>query len=138
MTMRLQNYALGEWVEGTGKFTELFHAVTGEPVAEASSAGLDFGAMARHAREVGGPALRRLTFHQRARMLKALATHLTEHKARFYAVSEATGATKGDHWIDVDGGIGTLFAYASRGRRELPDQPFFVDGPPEAISKGGT
>src|SRR5947209_4995124 len=106
--MRLQNYALGQWVEGTGKFTDLFHAVTGEQVAEASSAGLDFAAMADHARTVGGPALRRLTFHQRARMLKALATHLTAHKPRFYAVSAMTGATKADHWIDIDGGIGTL------------------------------
>ena len=135
---RLQNYALGEWVEGTGNFTELFHAVTGEHVAEASSAGLDFKAMAQYARTVGGPALRRMTFHQRARMLKALAVHLTERKPEFYTVSEATGATKGDHWIDIDGGIGTLFAYASRGRREFPDEPFFIDGPTEALSKGGT
>ncbi|AHG91243.1 phenylacetic acid degradation protein paaN [Gemmatirosa kalamazoonensis] len=136
--MRLQNYALGQWVEGTGKFTELFHAVTGEKVAEASSAGLDFRGMAEYARTVGGPALRRLTFHQRARMLKALAVYLTERKTEFYKVSEATGATKGDHWIDIDGGIGTLFAYASRGRREFPDETFYVDGPTEALSKGGT
>jgi oxepin-CoA hydrolase/3-oxo-5,6-dehydrosuberyl-CoA semialdehyde dehydrogenase len=136
--MRLQNYALGQWIEGTGKFTDLFHAVTGEKVAEASSAGLDFKAMAEYARTVGGPALRRMTFHQRARMLKALAVHLTDRKAEFYRVSEATGATKGDHWIDIDGGIGTLFAYASRGRREFPDESFYVDGPTEALSKGGT
>jgi oxepin-CoA hydrolase/3-oxo-5,6-dehydrosuberyl-CoA semialdehyde dehydrogenase len=136
--MRLQNYALGRWTEGTGKFTPLHHAVTGEQVAEASSAGLDFAAMAAYAREVGGPTLRRMTFHQRARMLKALAIYLNERKPAFYTVSEATGATKGDHWIDIDGGIGTLFAYASRGRREFPDEPVYVDGPPEAISKGGT
>ena len=135
--MRLQNYALDRWVEGTGKFTDLFHAVTGDKVAEASSAGLDFAAMAAHARAVGGPTLRRMTFHERARMLKALALYLTERKPAFYRVSDATGATKSDHWIDVDGGIGTLFAYASRGRRELPDQPFHVDGGPEALSKGG-
>jgi oxepin-CoA hydrolase/3-oxo-5,6-dehydrosuberyl-CoA semialdehyde dehydrogenase len=136
--MRLQSYALGQWVEGTGKFTDLFHAVTGEKVAEASSQGLDFQAMAEHARTVGGPALRRMTFHQRARMLKALAVYLTERKAEFYRISEATGATKGDHWIDIDGGIGTLFAYASRGRRDFPDETFYVDGPTEALSKGGT
>jgi oxepin-CoA hydrolase/3-oxo-5,6-dehydrosuberyl-CoA semialdehyde dehydrogenase len=136
--MRLQNYALDQWVEGTSKYTPLHHAVTGDPVAEASSAGLDFAAMARHAREVGGPVLRRMTFHQRARMLKALAIYLNERKPAFYKVSEATGATKGDHWIDIDGGIGTLFAYASRGRRDFPDEPVYVDGPPEAISKGGT
>jgi oxepin-CoA hydrolase/3-oxo-5,6-dehydrosuberyl-CoA semialdehyde dehydrogenase len=135
--MRLQNYALGQWVEGTGKFTDLFHAVTGDRVAEASSEGLDFAAMAEFARREGGPRLRRMTFHERARMLKALAVYLTDRKEQFYRVSEATGATKGDHWIDIDGGIGTLFAYASRGRRELPDEPFFVDGPAEALSKGG-
>ncbi len=135
--MRLQNYALGEWIEGTGKFTDLFHAVTGEKVAEASSEGLDFAAMADFARREGGPRLRRMTFHERARMLKALAMYLSERKEQFYRVSEATGATKGDHWIDIDGGIGTLFAYASRGRRELPDEPFYVDGAPEALSKGG-
>jgi oxepin-CoA hydrolase / 3-oxo-5,6-dehydrosuberyl-CoA semialdehyde dehydrogenase len=135
--MRLQNYALGQWVEGTGKFTELFHAVTGEQVAEASSQGLDFAAMAEFARSEGGPRLRKMTFHERARMLKALAVYLTERKEQFYRVSEATGATKGDHWIDIDGGIGTLFAYASRGRRDLPDEPFYVDGAAEALSKGG-
>jgi oxepin-CoA hydrolase/3-oxo-5,6-dehydrosuberyl-CoA semialdehyde dehydrogenase len=138
VTTRLQNYALGQWVEGTGNFQTLTHAVTGEVVGETSSQGLDFRAMVEHARTVGGPALRRLTFHERARMLKALAVYLTERKPAFYAVSSWSGATKSDHWIDVDGGIGTLFAYASRARRELPDQPYFVDGPVEQISKGGT
>src|SRR5690349_229479 len=128
--MRLKNFAMGEWVEGTGKGTELFDAVTGETVAVASSEGLDFKGMAEYARTVGGPALRRMTFHERARMLKALAQYLTVRKEQFYRVSARTGATKGDHWIDIDGGIGTLFAYASRGRRELPDETFFVDGPP--------
>ena len=135
--MRLKNYALGQWVEGTGKGTELYNAVNGEPVAVASSEGLDFKAMAEYARTVGGPTLRRMTFHERARMLKALAQYLTARKEEFYRVSAATGATKGDHWIDIDGGIGTLFAYASRGRRELPDETFYVDGPVEALSKGG-
>jgi len=87
---------------------------------------------------VGGPALRRMTFHERARMLKALAMHLTERKQEFYAVSAATGATMGDHWIDIDGGFGTLFVYASKGRREFPDETFYVDGPMEPLSKGGT
>jgi len=134
----LQNYALGGWAAGTGNFTTLVNAVTGEPVAEASSQGLDFRAMAEYARAVGGPALRRMTFHERARMLKALAVALTARKEEFYRVSSWTGATKTDHWIDIDGGIGTLFAYASRGRREFPDEPFYVDGPVEQISKGGT
>ena len=135
--MRLKNYAMGEWVEGTGRTTDLFHAVTGEKIAEASSGGLDFKGMLEYGRKVGGPALRRMTFHERARMLKALAIHLTARKEEFYRVSAATGATKTDHWIDIDGGIGTLFAYASRGRREFPDETFYVDGPVEALSKGG-
>ena len=135
---RLLNYVQGEWVEGSGKATELFHAVTGEKIAEATTGGIDFAGMVDHARRVGGPALRKMTFHERARMLKAMATHLTAQKELFYAVSAATGATKGDSWIDIDGGIGTLFAYASKGRRELPDETFYVDGAVEPLSKGGT
>lgn len=136
--MKLMNYALGAWVEGTGRVAELFHAVTGEKVAEASSGGLDFRAMTTYARTVGGPRLRALTFHQRAAMLKAMAKHLTERKDALYAVSAATGATKTDSWIDIDGGIGTFFAYASRGRREFPNETFHVEGPTEPLSKGGT
>ena len=138
MTTRLQSYAQGQWVEGTGNFTTLTHAVTGEPVAEASSQGLDFRGMAEYARRVGGPALRRLTFHERARLLKALALALTARKEEFYRVSAWTGATRSDHWIDIDGGIGTLFAYASRGRRDFPDETFYVDGPVEPLGKGGS
>ena len=136
--MRLQNFVMGEWVDGTGKRTELVHAVTGEVIGDASTGGIDFKAMAEWARATGGPALRKMTFHQRARMLKALAVYLTQHKEEFYRISAMTGATKADHWIDIDGGIGTLFAYASRGRRDLPDETFYVDGPTEQISKGGT
>ena len=136
--MRLLNYALGEWVAGTGTGTPLHHAVTGAEVARASSDGLDFKAMLEYGRGVGGPALRALTFHQRARILKALAQYLTARKDEFYRVSAWTGATKGDTWIDVDGGFGTLFAYASRGRREFPDETYFVDGAVEGLSKGGT
>ncbi|HNR21360.1 MAG TPA: aldehyde dehydrogenase family protein, partial [Bacteroidia bacterium] len=136
--MKLKNYALGNWVEGLGKGTMLYNAVTGDEVAEASSAGLDFNAMLNYARTVGGPKLRKLTFHERARLLKALALYLTEKKDLFYKLSSATGATKIDSWIDIDGGIGTLFAYASKGRRELPDQPFLVEGNIEPLSKTGT
>ena len=136
--MRLRNYAMDEWVAGTGAGTMLHHAVTGEAIGSASSEGLDFKAMLEHGRTVGGPALRALTFHQRARILKALAQYLTARKEEFYRVSSWTGATRGDSWIDVDGGFGTLFAYASRGRREFPDETYFVDGGPEALSKGGT
>jgi oxepin-CoA hydrolase/3-oxo-5,6-dehydrosuberyl-CoA semialdehyde dehydrogenase len=136
--MRLQSYAQGEWVTGTGKPTELFHAVTGEKVAEASSEGLDFKCMLEYGRRVGGPKLRALTFHQRARMLKAMAQHLMARKDELYQVSAATGATKTDSWIDIEGGIATFFTYASQGRREFPDETFYVDGSVQPISKGGT
>jgi oxepin-CoA hydrolase/3-oxo-5,6-dehydrosuberyl-CoA semialdehyde dehydrogenase len=135
---RLQHYALGGWVTSGGKAVDLVHAVTGERVAEATSAGLDFKAMAEYARAVGGPALRAMTFHERARMLKAMARYLMERKDTFYAISAATGATRTDSWIDIEGGIGTFFAYSSRARRELPNETFYVDGPTEPLSKGGT
>jgi oxepin-CoA hydrolase/3-oxo-5,6-dehydrosuberyl-CoA semialdehyde dehydrogenase len=138
MALKLKNYALGQWVEGTGKSAELVHAVTGETIAEASSGGLDFKAMADYARSVGGPRLRKLTFHQRAHMLKAIAKYLMERKDAFYALSAATGATKTDSWVDIEGGIGTFFAYSSRGRRDFPNETFYVDGPLEPLSKGGT
>lgn len=135
---QLQNYACGEWVAGTGTQAVMHHAVTGEAFAQTSSGGLDFKAMLEHARTVGGPTLRALTFHQRAALLKALAKHLMERKDALYAVSAATGATKADSWVDIEGGIGTLFAYSSRGRREFPNETFYVEGPVEPLSKGGT
>lgn len=135
---RLENFVNGHWVRGTGAGTDLFHAVSGEKIAEASTDGIDFAGMVEYARSVGGPSLRRLTFHQRALMLKAMAQRLMELKEEFYAVSAATGATRTDSWIDIEGGIGTFFAYASRGRREFPNETFYVDGPAEPLSKGGT
>src|SRR5687767_13311521 len=136
--VRLENYARGEWVPGTGSAVPLVHAVTGETIAEASSNGLDFAGMVDYARTVGGPALRRMTFHQRALMLKEMAKYLSERKDGLYKLSAATGATKNDSWVDIDGGIGTFFVYASKGRREFPDEAFYIDGPLEPISKGGT
>jgi oxepin-CoA hydrolase / 3-oxo-5,6-dehydrosuberyl-CoA semialdehyde dehydrogenase len=136
--LTLQNYAQGQWVNGTGKSADLMHAVTGEKLGEASSGGLDFQAMAEYARRVGGPAMRALTFHQRAAMLKAIAKYLMERKEAFYTLSSATGATRTDSWVDIDGGIGTFFAYSSRGRREFPNETFHVEGPVEALSKGGS
>ena len=135
---KLASYAQGRWAEAAGKTTTLLHAVTGEPVAEAGSEGLDFKAMLEYGRRVGGPVLRKMTFHERARMLKAMAQHLMARKDEFYALSAATGATKGDSWVDIEGGFGTFFVYASKGRRELPNEPFFVDGDLEPLSKGGT
>ncbi|NOT08336.1 MAG: phenylacetic acid degradation bifunctional protein PaaZ [Gemmatimonadales bacterium] len=134
----LASYAEGQWVAGKGKAATLVHAVTGEPVAAASSEGVDFKGMLEFGRRMGGPALRRMTFHERARMLKAMAAFLMERKEKFYEVSAATGATKTDSWIDIEGGIGTLFAYASRGRREFPNETFYMDGEVEPLSKGGT
>jgi len=136
--MKLQSYTMGEWVSGEGGGADLVHAVTGEKIGEASSRGLDFGAMAEHARSVGGPSLRSMTFHDRARMLKAMAKHLLARKDRYYEISAATGATTQDSWIDIEGGIGTFFSYGSRGRREFPDETFYVDGGVEPLSKGGT
>lgn len=135
--MKLQNYAQGKWVEGTGKDKALFNAITGEQIATASSEGLDFAAMMDYARKVGGPALRKMTFQERGLMLKALAMHLLSLKAKYYTVSAKTGATKVDSWIDIEGGIGNLFANASL-RRQFPDEPFYIDGETAPLSKGGT
>ncbi|MEP6831795.1 MAG: phenylacetic acid degradation bifunctional protein PaaZ [Gemmatimonas sp.] len=136
--LTLRNYAQGEWVAGTGNTADLIHAVTGDKIGETSSGGLDFKGMADYARKVGGPKLRAMTFHERAAMLKAMAKYLMERKDEFYKLSAATGATKVDSWVDIDGGIGTLFAYSSRGRREFPNETFHVEGPTEPLSKGGT
>jgi oxepin-CoA hydrolase/3-oxo-5,6-dehydrosuberyl-CoA semialdehyde dehydrogenase len=136
--MLVQSYALGEWVTGTGKGAELRSAVTGELVGEASSGGIDFKGMAEYARTIGGPTLRAMTFHERALMLKALAAYLMDRKETFYARSAATGATRPDSWIDIEGGIGTLFSYSSRVRRDFPNETFYIDGPTEPLSKGGT
>jgi oxepin-CoA hydrolase/3-oxo-5,6-dehydrosuberyl-CoA semialdehyde dehydrogenase len=133
----LGNYAMGSWIPSSGKQQTLFNAITGNPVALAGSEGLDFNAMLQYARNTGGPNLRKMTFHERGRMLRALALHLLSKKDDFYAISWATGATKADSWIDIEGGIGNLFAYASL-RRQFPDAPFCLDGDAAKISKGGT
>lgn len=134
----LQNYAEGKWVAGSGGLAELRSAIDGDVVALTSSQGLDFGAMTRFAREHGGPALRALTFHQRALMLKALADALTAKKEELYELSYNTGATKADSWIDIDGGIGTFAVYQGKGRRELPNERILIDGNIEALSRNGT
>lgn len=134
----LQNYAEGKWVAGAGGLAELRSAIDGEVVALTSSQGLDFAAMLKHAREEGGPALRALTFHQRALMLKALADALTAKKEALYELSYNTGATKADSWIDIDGGIGTFAVYQGKGRRELPNERILIDGNLEALSRNGT
>ena len=136
--MQLKSYVQGRWHAGERDAQVLRDATTGQVVAEASSSGIHFAGALQYARRNGGTALRRLTFHERAALLKRVAKMLTEHKDEFYALSYATGATKADSWIDIDGGIGTLFAYASRGARELPNSRVYVDGDVEVLSKTGS
>ena len=124
-------------MNGTREGETLHNAITGEALYTASSDGLDFGAMMQYARKVGGPALRKLTFQERGRMLKALALYLTERKEYFYQVSAHTGATRTDSWVDIEGGIGNLFSYASL-RRQFPDERFYVDGDTAKLSKQNT
>jgi oxepin-CoA hydrolase/3-oxo-5,6-dehydrosuberyl-CoA semialdehyde dehydrogenase len=138
MTMKLKSYVCGSWREGAREGALLRDATTGAVVAQASTEGIDFRAALDYARRVGGPALRDLTFHQRAALIKQLAKFLTDRKEEFYALSYATGATKADSSIDIDGGIGTLFVFASKAARELPDNRVYVEGAPEMLSKTGT
>src|SRR3981081_3168159 len=138
MTIILKSLALDRWVEASSGFIDILSAADGLVVARASSDGLDFAAMVKHAREVGGEGLRKLTFHQRADKLRALAGYVTERKEALYELAGDTGANRRDNMIDIDGGIGTLSAYASRGRRDLPDAKFVVEGDAESHSKGGS
>ncbi|MDJ0824055.1 MAG: phenylacetic acid degradation bifunctional protein PaaZ [Rhodobacter sp.] len=135
--IQVHSYTAGAWIPPDASARPIASAVTGEVIAQAGAA-LDVQAMLDHARQVGGPALRATTFHDRARMLKALALHLSERKQPLYDLSFNTGATQSDHLIDIDGGIGTLFVYASKGRREMPDGQVFLDGPVEPLSRKGT
>ncbi|HEX8442712.1 MAG TPA: phenylacetic acid degradation bifunctional protein PaaZ [Allosphingosinicella sp.] len=137
-TLNLLNYAQDGWYGASGGLAEVHSAVTGELVATTGSQGLDFKAMLDHARNVGGPALRRLTFHERAHMLKALGQAIMARKEELYELSYSTGATRTDSWIDIEGGAGTLFSFSSKGRRELPNQRILIDGNMEPLSKGGT
>jgi oxepin-CoA hydrolase/3-oxo-5,6-dehydrosuberyl-CoA semialdehyde dehydrogenase len=136
--MKLGNLAKDRWIDGGGDGKALSSAVTGEPVASITSDGLDFRGMLEHARKVGGDNLRKMTFHERGDMLKALAQYLMERKTDFYALSAATGATRADSWIDIDGGISTLFVFSSKARREMPNDHVYLDGPPEQLSRNGT
>ncbi|MEV1117349.1 phenylacetic acid degradation bifunctional protein PaaZ [Actinosynnema sp. NPDC049800] len=134
----LRSYVSGRWHAPSVEGTPLHDAVTGEEIARISSQGVDMAAALDHGRRVGGPALRELTFHQRAALLKALASHLREHRDELYALCARSGATRTDSLIDVDGGIGVLFGYASKAKRELPNDKVYVDGNVEPLSKGGT
>ncbi|TBR18461.1 MAG: phenylacetic acid degradation bifunctional protein PaaZ [Chitinophagaceae bacterium] len=134
---KLENYVSGKWITGEGDGQLLYNAVTGKSIAAASTKGIDFNAALEFGRSVGNPALRKMTFHERGRMLKALAFHLRNHLEKFYTISYQTGATKADSWIDIEGGIGNLFANASL-RRKFPDESFCVDGEAHSFGKNNT
>lgn len=137
MNRYLENYVMGQWMRGDGEGEYLYDAIDGSVVAQASSQGLDFERILSYGREVGNPALRKMTFQERGRMLKALAMYLLNLKEKYYEISYRTGATRADSWIDIEGGIGNLFAYSSL-RRKFPDKPYYVDGEMAALSKGGS
>jgi oxepin-CoA hydrolase/3-oxo-5,6-dehydrosuberyl-CoA semialdehyde dehydrogenase len=136
---QLLNYAFDKWVPGEGtSLSDIASAIDGGLIARTGSGGLDFGGMLRHAREVGGPELRKLTFHERARIIKGLGLAIMARKEELYELNYQTGATRKDGWIDIEGGAGTLFSFSSKGRRELPDAHVLLDGPVEPLSKNGT
>ena len=134
----LRSYVEGRWFTPADEGVPLHDAVTGEEITRVSSAGVDMAAALSYGRRVGGPALRELTFHERAALLKALASRLRESRDELYALSARTGATLGDSKFDVDGGIGVLFSYGSKGRRELPNDRVYVEGDVEPLGRGGT
>ncbi len=133
----LRSYTEGQWRSAASDGAPLLDAVTGEEVARISSDGIDMAAALAYGRAVGGPALRELTFHQRAALLKALGSYLREHRDELYALSARTGATLGDSKFDVDGGIGVLASYSSTGRRKLPNDTVYLDGDVEPLSRDG-
>ena len=137
MTNQLNNFAYGKWIPGEEKGQELVNAINGDFVATASSKGIDFAKMCDFARNIGGPKLRKLTFQERGLMLKALALHLQSKKEIFYNLSWATGATRMDSWVDIEGGIGNLFTYASL-RRQFPNESYCYDGDVARLSKNNT
>lgn len=134
---KLENFILGRWITGDGEGQPLFNAVTGEQVATASTKGIDFKDILQYARTTGNPALRNMSFHERGLMLKNLALHLRSHLDKFYQISYQTGATKADSWVDIEGGIGNLFSYASL-RRKFPDEPYCLDGEHHVLGKANT
>ncbi|UWQ57905.1 phenylacetic acid degradation bifunctional protein PaaZ [Leisingera caerulea] len=136
--LEISSFAAGQWVAPGAGARNIASAITGEVIASAGNDALDVRGMLDYARTVGGANLRKLTFHDRARMLKALAGHLNQHKQALYDLSFDTGATQSDHMIDIDGGIGTMFVFASKGRREMPDAHVYLDGDVEQLSRNGT
>ncbi|HUH53055.1 MAG TPA: phenylacetic acid degradation bifunctional protein PaaZ [Microbacteriaceae bacterium] len=140
MSTLLKSYVKDAWwsPDESVKATPLVDASTGEEVARFSSEGIDLAGMFEHARKVGQRSMQELTFHERAIILKKLALALTDRKQELYELSYRTGATKSDSWVDIDGGIGVLFTYSGKGRRELPNAKVQLDGPLEGLSKDGS
>ena len=134
----VQSFAAGAWIGPGTDAAPLHNAFSGALIGHAGGAALDVVAMRQHAIATGGPALRAMTFHDRARMLKALAQYLNDRKEALYELSYLTGATRADSWIDIDGGIGTMFVFASKGRREMPDAHVYLDGDVEMLSRKGS
>ncbi|MBT6372639.1 MAG: phenylacetic acid degradation bifunctional protein PaaZ, partial [Acidimicrobiaceae bacterium] len=134
----LESHVCGFWHSPTADGTVTHHAVTGVPVASVSSAGIDFSATTAYARDVGGPTLRSMSFHERAALLKAVGQLLLAEKESLYVLSTATGATRADSWIDIEGGAGVLLGYASKGRRELPNGTVLLEGEPEVLARDGS
>jgi len=135
---RLESYVSGRWMPGSRDGQSLLDAATGQLVATIDSSGVDFAGALAYGREIAGPKLRALSFHDRAGMLRALGHRLIEVQDSFYAESLHTGATRPDGWIDIEGGIGTMLAFASKARRELPNTRVLTDGEVEPLSKDGS
>ena len=135
--MPLRSFVQGNWVDSKGDGTPVHDAVTGEQIATVSTEGIDMAGVLDYGRRTGGAELHGLNFHERAAILKALGGYLREHREDLYEVSKRTGATLGDSKFDVDGGIGVLLTYASKGKRELPADTILVDGDVEQLGKSG-
>ena len=136
MTDTLQSFIAGRWI-GRDPAQTLRSAVDGKPVASTHAEAIDFGEAVDHARRVGLPNLLALDFQQRAQRLKALAKFLGANKEKLYQVSLNTGATRSDGWVDIEGGTGTLFAYAGIGTAELPTGNLLHEGPTIPLGKKG-
>jgi oxepin-CoA hydrolase/3-oxo-5,6-dehydrosuberyl-CoA semialdehyde dehydrogenase len=130
--IRLTSYLAGSWFAGSGRHVPLVDPSTEEVIAEASSEGADFAAALEHARNVGGPALRALSFAERAALLKDMAKILHAHREELLDLAQKNGGnTRGDAKFDVDGAIGTLAAYATFGEalaKRVGDRRFLTDG----------
>ena len=133
---KLEHYITGKWITGDGDGEPIYDSVTGETLYHHTTAGLDIPSVLEYGRKVGNPALRKMTFYERGMMLKKLALYLFDRKDKFYEMSYKTGATRKDSWVDIEGGIGNLFANASL-RRKFANQGFHVDGEPIDLSRGG-